>query len=146
MQNPDLETKDKVSSEEESQKLGVIMYIEEKPGLAGHARIGRVTFSQSRRTVNYRGRRLQSLNGNGYKANYFNVTRALNTGFLDARRMAMIHSTLGSLKSTHWEKLMARVERGVGNPCPLLLIGLPASIVVYDDAPVDPLEESDTEA
>lgn len=31
--------------------------------------------------------------------------------------------------TTHWAKLMERVERGVGNPCPLLLIGLPASIV-----------------
>ncbi len=31
--------------------------------------------------------------------------------------------------TTHWTKLMDRVRRGVGNPCPLLLIGLPASIV-----------------
>lgn len=39
--------------------------------------------------------------------------------------------------TTHWEKLMHRVMRGVGNPCPLLLIGLPASIVVFDDAKVE---------
>lgn len=32
--------------------------------------------------------------------------------------------------TTHWRKLEDRVHRGVGNPCPLLLIGLPASIVV----------------
>lgn len=31
--------------------------------------------------------------------------------------------------TTHWRKLEDRVHRGVGNPCPLLLIGLPASIV-----------------
>ena len=31
--------------------------------------------------------------------------------------------------TTHWKKLEDRVHRGVGNPCPLLLIGLPASIV-----------------
>jgi hypothetical protein len=31
--------------------------------------------------------------------------------------------------TTHWRKLMDRVSRGVGNPCPLLLIGLPSSIV-----------------
>jgi hypothetical protein len=31
--------------------------------------------------------------------------------------------------TTHWTKLMDRVRRGVGNPCPLLLVGLPASIV-----------------
>ncbi len=32
--------------------------------------------------------------------------------------------------TTHWSKLEERVARGVGNPCPLLLVGLPASIVV----------------
>ena len=31
--------------------------------------------------------------------------------------------------TTHWGKLDARVRRGVGNPCPLLLIGIPDSIV-----------------
>jgi len=34
--------------------------------------------------------------------------------------------------TTHWRKLMDRVSRGVGNPCPLLLIGLPASIVTFE--------------
>lgn len=34
--------------------------------------------------------------------------------------------------TTHWRKLIARITRGVGNPCPLLLIGLPASIVRFD--------------
>lgn len=43
--------------------------------------------------------------------------------------------------TTHWEKLQARVDRGVGNPCPLLLIGLPASIVVFDEAVVHQLED-----
>lgn len=33
--------------------------------------------------------------------------------------------------TTHWKKLMDRISRGVGNPCPLLLIGLPASIVSF---------------
>jgi len=31
--------------------------------------------------------------------------------------------------TTHWRKLIDRIDRGVGNPCPLLLIGLPRSIV-----------------
>ena len=31
--------------------------------------------------------------------------------------------------TTHWEKLQARINRGVGNPCPLLLIGIPAQSV-----------------
>jgi hypothetical protein len=34
--------------------------------------------------------------------------------------------------TTHWRKLEDRVQRGVGNPCPLLLVGLPDSIVKFD--------------
>jgi len=35
--------------------------------------------------------------------------------------------------TTHWKKLEARIDRGVGNPCPLLLIGLPAGIVTFNE-------------
>ena len=35
--------------------------------------------------------------------------------------------------TTHWRKLEDRVRRGVGNPCPLVLIGLPSSIVTFDE-------------
>lgn len=31
--------------------------------------------------------------------------------------------------TTHWRKLDDRVRRGVGNPCPLVLIGIPKNIV-----------------
>lgn len=31
--------------------------------------------------------------------------------------------------TTHWRKLEDRVHRGVGNPCPLLLIGIPREVV-----------------
>lgn len=31
--------------------------------------------------------------------------------------------------TTHWRKLEDRVNRGVGNPCPLLLIGIPREVV-----------------
>lgn len=48
--------------------------------------------------------------------------------------------------TTHWEKLIHRIERGVGNPCPLLLIGLPASIVVFDTAKVAQQSEDDIAA
>jgi hypothetical protein len=37
--------------------------------------------------------------------------------------------------TTHWSKLEDRVRRGVGNPCPLVLIGLPASIVIFGENP-----------
>ena len=35
--------------------------------------------------------------------------------------------------TTHWTKLEDRIDRGVGNPCPLLLIGLPEGIVTFDE-------------
>ena len=35
--------------------------------------------------------------------------------------------------TTHWRKLEDRVHRGVGNPCPLLLIGLPKGIVTFGE-------------
>ncbi len=31
--------------------------------------------------------------------------------------------------TTHWTKLSQRIQRGVGNPCPLLLIGIPVSVI-----------------
>ncbi len=34
--------------------------------------------------------------------------------------------------TTHWDKLEARVRRGVGNPCPLLLIGIPEEVLLDD--------------
>jgi hypothetical protein len=52
-----------------------IMYIEDKSqgqGVNGLARIGRVNFSKTGKTLYYRGRSFQSLKG-GYKANYFDT-------------------------------------------------------------------------
>ena len=34
--------------------------------------------------------------------------------------------------TTHWLKLMDRIARGVGNPCPLILVGLPESLIDMD--------------
>ena len=49
-----------------------IMYIEYKGGgISGPARIGRVTFSKSGKSIYYRGRRFHTLSGAGFKANYF---------------------------------------------------------------------------
>ena len=47
------------------------MYIERKDGdLVGTARIGRVSFSKSGKSLFYRGQEFGSLNGTGVKANY----------------------------------------------------------------------------
>jgi hypothetical protein len=51
-----------------------IMYIEQKGGeLTGTARIGRVSFSKTRRTLYYDGKTFQSLKGDGFKANFVEV-------------------------------------------------------------------------
>ena len=51
-----------------------IMYIESKSdSLNGPARIGRVTFSKTGRSISYGGQTFRSLKGSGSKANYFDV-------------------------------------------------------------------------
>lgn len=35
--------------------------------------------------------------------------------------------------TTHWRKLEDRLHRGVGNPCPLVLIGIPDNVVVFNE-------------
>ena len=51
-----------------------ILYIERKAGnLTGTARIGRVAFSKTGKTLYYRGKKFQSLKGNGFKANYYDL-------------------------------------------------------------------------
>ena len=57
---------------------GEIMYIEMKPGLTGPARIGRVRFSKTRKTLYYGDAKLQSLKGSVYKANYYDVETAMH--------------------------------------------------------------------
>jgi hypothetical protein len=43
--------------------------------------------------------------------------------------------------TTHWGKLEDRLKRGVGNPCPLVLIGLPDSVIAFDGPPPEEDEE-----
>jgi hypothetical protein len=50
------------------------MYIEHKGDLSGgEARIGRVQFSKTGRTLYYAGKSFQSLKGSGFKSNYFGL-------------------------------------------------------------------------
>ena len=62
--------------------------------------------------------------------------------FSEAWVANFVYSKFGAA-TTHWAKLEHRVERGVGNPCHLLLIGLPASNVVIDKAKVEQLSEDE---
>jgi len=51
-----------------------IMYIEYKcENLTGPARIGRVTFSKTGKSVHNNGKTFQTLRGRGFKANYFDI-------------------------------------------------------------------------
>jgi hypothetical protein len=53
---------------------GRIMYIERKDrNMTGEARIGWVTTSKSGRTLHYGGKTFRTLDGTGYKANYYCV-------------------------------------------------------------------------
>ena len=50
------------------------MYLEDKSdGLIGPARIGRVTYSKTGKSLTYRGREFASLKGTGFKSNYQDV-------------------------------------------------------------------------
>ncbi|MBN9071959.1 MAG: restriction endonuclease [Rhizobiales bacterium] len=37
--------------------------------------------------------------------------------------------------TTHWRKLEDRISRGVGNPCPLVTIGIPDGVVTFGEDP-----------
>ena len=49
-------------------------------------------------------------------------------GFVEAWSRQFISDKFGTA-TTHWDKLRQRIDRGVGNPCPLLLLGIPRSVV-----------------
>ena len=57
--------------------------------------------------------------------------------FADAFAKVFVSSKFGHA-TTHWSKLADRIARGVGNPCPLVLIGLPGSVLT-DDEPDTPM-------
>ena len=56
---------------------------------------------------------------------------ARGTPFAQAFSRKFVADKFGQA-TTHWSKLEERVMRGVGNPCPLLLIGLPDTLLTDD--------------
>ena len=95
----------------------------------------------------------EDLASNGYvptpkqKANVLRRVQRVKepVAFADAWTDNFVSNKFGQA-TTHWAKLMHRVERGVGNPCPLLLIGLPATMITFDAAPIEQLSEDDVSA
>jgi hypothetical protein len=47
--------------------------------------------------------------------------------------------------TTHWAKLDQRIRRGVGNPCPLVFIGMPDSIITFHEGKAALAEMEGTE-
>ncbi|MCR8726247.1 BglII/BstYI family type II restriction endonuclease [Frigidibacter sp. ROC022] len=60
--------------------------------------------------------------------NYVAKAVAAGESFASAFARYFVQDKFG-MATTHWSKLADRIARGVGNPCPLLLIGLPATTV-----------------
>lgn len=59
-----------------------------------------------------------------------NIEKSTETSFVNAWSRVMVADKFGAA-TTHWNKLQVRVQRGVGNPCPLVLIGIPDSVIRY---------------
>lgn len=59
------------------------------------------------------------------------LERAERTGDLRQAWVDAFASDKFGEATTHWRKLQERVLRGVGNPCPLVLIGIPSTSIVF---------------
>lgn len=97
------------------------------------------TLQESLRSVAAQFARKNSLKDPAALAKYYSpTTRQLEIiarmsktkgSFEDGWAHAFVSDKFGEA-TTHWRKLEDRVRRGVGNPCPLLLIGIPKEVVV----------------
>jgi len=97
------------------------------------------TLQQSLRDVVARFARKNGVNGKAALSKYYSPTvRQLEIiertskakgSFEEGWAHAFVSDKFGEA-TTHWRKLEDRVRRGVGNPCPLLLVGIPKQVVV----------------
>jgi hypothetical protein len=97
-----------------------IMYLESKvDGVTGPARIGRVTYSKSGRSLYYDGRTFQSLKGRGFKANYVDVETGAAYWISGPRRdgadrlygEAMPVEIDADVRAEYWEAIRRLPER-----------------------------------
>ncbi|CAH0144412.1 hypothetical protein SRABI05_01524 [Agrobacterium fabrum] len=61
------------------------------------------------------------------------VSRAINPMTFKEAFVGQFVSDKFGEATTHWRKLDDRLRRGVGNPCPLVLIGLPSNIITFHE-------------
>ncbi len=92
----------------------------------------------------------QDLEGKGYEPTRKQISAVMKRVTREKNPLPFVEAWAGKFVSdkfgqatTHWNKLQDRVTRGVGNPCPLLLIGLPASIVDLTDTNIEMFDEAD---
>ena len=50
------------------------------------------------------------------------------SSFPNAWSKVFVENKFGAA-TTHWDKLSERIKRGVGSPCPLLLVGISKNII-----------------
>lgn len=95
-----------------------IMYIEDKSaGLTGPARIGRVNFSKTGRTIYYRVEAFRASGGAGSKRITSRSKRARNFGFPDQGEMVAIVSTAAAHQSRSTTmSAMSTGQRSVASP------------------------------
>jgi hypothetical protein len=92
-------------------RVGRIMYIECKSGdLTGPARIGRVTFSQTGRTLYYRGKKFQSLKGLASNQTTTTSKPATTIGFQGPNAMGVMLS----MEEIAQSKSMTTSARNIG--------------------------------
>lgn len=75
------------------------------------------------------------LDGNGYPVPAVSLSRILAAFSPAAFRLRLSRERLSGTRRSPPSKLEDRVKRGVGNPCPLLLIGLPDTTVTFGEDP-----------
>jgi hypothetical protein len=93
------------------------MYIEYKgDGIVGPARIGRVTYSKTGKSIRYRGREFGTLRGQGFKANWFDVETGEQywiSGCKEDGRDALYSTTVEideDVRDEYWTRIRKRPE------------------------------------
>jgi Restriction endonuclease BglII len=99
----------------QDQMRSIVLRFASEKGINNNGDLERIGLSPTRRQLAEYGRRHRG-----------------DTTFAQAWAAAFVQDKFGAA-TTHWRKLEDRVHRGVGNPCPLLLIGLPASLVTFGE-------------
>lgn len=101
----------------QDQMRAMVLRFATEHGIGSEEELGQFGLTPTKRQLNEYRRRQKS-----------------GVSFAEAWASAFVQDKFGAA-TTHWRKLEDRVRRGVGNPCPLLLIGLPASLVTFGEPP-----------